>query len=130
LEPVPERGLGAAAAASDLVVFEASARFGEGAIGPAGSRAASAVARHAGVDVWAVTGRGRVLPSPLGRAMLTRLGAAAEADAPWDSADELVPLDLIDQVVGPAGPAPPADVLADIDCPIAPELLRAPPRER
>jgi hypothetical protein len=127
-ERVPGRGLGAAAAAADVVVFEASALFIEGAIAPAGCRAAAAVARHAGVDVWAVAGRGRVLPSRLGRALLERLVASSRLDEPWDAPDELVPLDLIDRVVAPTGPAAPADVLADIDCPIAPELLRAPPR--
>ena len=58
-EEVPPSGLGAAAAASDLVLLEASAIGPDGCLAVAGSRAAAAVARHAGVPVWLVGGVGR-----------------------------------------------------------------------
>ena len=57
-EEVPPSGLGAAAAASDLVLIEASAIGPDGCLAVAGSRAAAAVARHAGVPVWLVGGVG------------------------------------------------------------------------
>ena len=38
--------------------------------------------------------------------------------------DESVPLDLIDQVVGPMGPQSVPDALRRTDCPVAPELFK------
>jgi hypothetical protein len=118
---VPVSGLGAAVAASDLVVLEASAIGATGAVAMAGSHAAAAVASHAGVPVWVVGGIGRVLPAPMWDALRARLDADAD---PWDADDEVVPIDLVTSVVGPRGVQPPADALADGDCPLAPELLR------
>jgi translation initiation factor 2B subunit (eIF-2B alpha/beta/delta family) len=118
---VEEAGLGAAAAASDLVVLEASALGPGGLVATSGSRAAAAVARHAGVPVWAVAGVGRVLPARLWAALAGRLERAGE---PWELVDEIVPLDLVDVVVGPAGAQPPADAVRRADCPVVPELLK------
>ena len=108
LDAVPASGLGAAVTASDIVVFEASA-MGPGAmVAPAGARAAAAVARHAGLPVWAVAGVGRVLPGRLWEALVARL---EEDDEPWLAAEELVPAELVDNVVGPGGVRPTADAI-------------------
>ena len=115
-------GLGAACAAADLVILEASAVGPDGFLGVAGTRAAAAVARSAGVPVWLVVGVGRVLPARVWDALLGRLDLA---DEPWDADDELVPLSLVDHVVGPAGLESVEDMARRCDCPIAPELFKA-----
>jgi hypothetical protein len=81
------------------------------------------VARHAGIPTWVVAGVGRVLPGRLWEAMVRRLDDEAD---PWEAATEVVPLDLADRVVGPAGPQLPSEAVRRADCPIAPELLRIP----
>lgn len=118
---VPLAGLGAAAADADLVLLEASAVGPDAFVGVAGSRAAAAVARTADVPVWMVTGVGRLLPSRMWEALVRLI----DRDEPWERDDELVPLSLVDRVVGPSGPEPVADALRRIDCPVVPELLRA-----
>ena len=117
---VATQGLGAAAAAADVVVLEASAVGPDAFVGVAGSRAAAAVARHDGRPVWLVAGVGRLVPQRVWDALSGLVDAAAE---PWEADDELVPLALVDQVVGPTGPQPVADALKRTDCPIAAELL-------
>jgi hypothetical protein len=117
---VPVSGLGAAAADSDIVVLEASAVGPDGAIAVAGSRAAAAVARHAGVPVWLVAGVGRLVPGRVWRWMVERTCV----DDAWDADEDVVPLDLVDCLVGPDGPEPVADGVKRTDCPIAPELLK------
>ena len=118
---VPPAGLGAAVGASDLVLLEASALGPDGFVAPAGSRAAAAVAGHAGTDVWVVAGAGRVLPGRLWEALTARVEAMGE---PWETPEEVVPLDLATHVAGPAGIGPAAEAPERADCPIAPELLR------
>jgi hypothetical protein len=120
-EEVPTSGLGAAAAAADLVLLEASAIGSTGAIAISGSRAAAAVGRHAGVPVWLVGGVGRVLPGRMWDALLARLDEASE---PWDSDDECLPLDLVDQLCGPDGPEAVVEGVRRVDCPVTPELFR------
>ena len=120
---VPEGGLGAAVAASDLLVLEASALGPGGFVADSGARAAAAVARHAGIPVWVVAGAGRVLPKRLWEALVTRLELDADA---WDADDEVVPIDLADQVVGPRRMTSPDAAVKRADCPIPPELLRLP----
>ena len=119
LDVAPE-GLGAAVAASDLVLLEADAVGPTSALARASSRAAAAVARHAGVAVWLAAGVGRVLPAPMWDALYAR---ADLDDDPWDADDEIVPLDLVDLVATPLGLRPVADVLQAVDCPVAAELL-------
>src|SRR4051812_25485287 len=118
---VDETGLGAAAADSDVVLLEASALGPTGFVALAGSRAAAAVGLHAGAKVWVTAGVGRVLPARLWQALAGRLELAGE---PWEAVDELVPLDLVEQVVGPNGPQSPEDAVRRADCPVAPELLK------
>jgi hypothetical protein len=118
---VPDSGLGAAAAEADLVIVEASAFGPDAFLAASGSRAAAAVAHHAGIPVWAVVGVGRVLPARVWDALVSRLG---EHDDRWDLDDEVVPVDLVDHVVGPKGLETSADTILRTDCPIAPELFK------
>lgn len=119
-ELVDEGAVGAAAAHVDLVLLESFALGPGGFVALAGSRAAAAVARHVGVPVWVVAGVGRVLPARLWEAVARRFDDAA----PWTSEEELVPLDLVDAVVGPDGLRPPAEAVKRADCPVVPELLK------
>ena len=117
---VPAVGLGAAVAESDLVLLEASAIGPDAFLAVSGSRAAAATARHAGVPVWLVGGVGRLLPRRMWEGLVARL----DLEDPWEADDEVVPLDLVDLVVGPGGPEPVADALRRTDCPVAPELFK------
>ena len=121
LDAVPAAGVGAAVAASDLVVFEVSAIGPGGMVAPVGSRAAAAVAHHAGLPVWAVAGVGTVLPKRLWEALASRLD---EDDEPWLASEEIVPLDLVDNIVGPDGVRDTSRAIAGPTCPVAPELLK------
>ncbi len=123
---VDERGVGAAAASADVVLLEAMGLGGpfDSATFSAlsGSRAAASVARLAGRQVWLAAGVGRVLPGRLWDAYAARLDQLGD---PWDNDLELVPLDLVDAVVGPSGMQSCEDTLRRADCPIAPELLKS-----
>jgi hypothetical protein len=118
-EEIPEASTGAAAASSDLVVLEPTAMGAGRLLAPAGSLSAAAVARYAGVPVWAVAGVGRALPGPLWEALVARL----EIEAPWEADVEVVPLDLVDVVLGPGGRTTADRAAARADCGVAPELL-------
>ena len=121
---VPDAGVAAAVAGSDVVVLEASC-LGTGTTGPAGfvaptgSRAAAAVARHAGIPVWLVAGVGRALPARFWDVATASLGG----DEPWEAAEEVVPLDLVDRAIGPDGGRDGADLASRADCAAVPELL-------
>jgi hypothetical protein len=97
---VPGEGLGAAAAAADLVVVEAVAVGPQAVLAPLGARAAAAVAHHAGVPVWAVAGTGRWLPA----AVYDRFVDRRPSPAPWEGVEEQVPRSLVDRLLGPSGP--------------------------
>jgi hypothetical protein len=118
---VPVAGLGAAAAAADLVLLEATAIGPAGFVGVQGSRAAASVAYCAEQPVWLVGGVGRLLPSLLFNALAGRVLAD---DDPWQLDDEVVPLGLLTHMVGPWGVLAPADALDHTDCPMAAELLK------
>jgi hypothetical protein len=117
---VPLAGLGAAVAEADLVVLEASVVAPREFLGVSGSRAAAAVARHAGVPVWLVAGVGRLLPERMWSPIRDRV----IGDEAWDADDEAVPLDLVDRVVGPSGVQEVPDALRRTDCPVTPELFK------
>ena len=119
---VPASGLGAAVAASDLVLLEASAVGPGGLVSIAGARAAAAVGRANDVPVWVVAGVGRLLPTRMWEALAGRLDAMGE---PWELDDEVVPLDGVARIAGPRGVEPVTDALRHIDCPIAPELFKS-----
>ena len=120
---VPESGVGAAVVVCGLVVVEALSAGPDGLLAASGSHAAAAVARSRGIPVWAVAGVGRVLPARLWEAQLSRLDALGHE--PWERPYEVVPADLVDRVVGPDGCRDGADLGTAVDCPVAPELLRA-----
>jgi hypothetical protein len=106
-------------AASEVVLLEASCLGPTGFVAPTGSRAAAAVAKQAGIPVWLVVGVGRALPGRLWDAAIAGLGG----DEPWEEAEELVPLDLVDRTVGPDGGRPAADLAHRSDCAPVAELL-------
>jgi hypothetical protein len=118
---VPLAGLGAAVVASSLVLLESPAIGPDEFLGVAGSRAAAAVARHAGIPVWLVGGVGRLLPQRMWDGLRLRVEGIAD---PWDAHDEVVPLDLVDAIAGPRGVEPVADAIRRTDCPIVPDLFR------
>ena len=122
-EDVPLAGLGAAVADSELVLLEASAIGPDGFVAIAGSRAAAAVGRHGDAPVWLVGGVGRMLPARMWEALVRRVDDGS--CEPWELDEEVVPLELTDHVVGPWGVLDSAEALRRVDCPIAPELLRA-----
>lgn len=119
---VPLAGLGAAVAAADVVLLEAGAASAEGALAVAGSLAAAAVARHQDVPVWLLAGIGRTLPTRVWQALLARWDVS---DEPWEAEDEIVPLALVDRVIGPGGEYAVDAIGSLVDCPIAPELFKA-----
>lgn len=119
---VPLGGTAAAVTAADVVVVEAGAASTEGLLAVAGSYAAAAVARHAGTPVWALVGVGRALPARVWEALISRWDVT---DEPWEALDEVVPLDLLDALIGPDGRLDPGDLVTLVDCPIAPELFKA-----
>jgi hypothetical protein len=118
---VPDRGIAAAAVVADVVLIEAVAAGPSGVLAAPGSHAAAAVAQRAGTAVWGVVPVGRALPERLWRALLERFDAG---DEPWERDAELVPADLLAQVVGPDGLGDPVDGLAGLTCPAAAELFR------
>lgn len=115
-------GMAGAAATCDLVLVETVAVGPEVALVAPGGWAAAAVARAARVPVWAVAGAGRLVPASLWPAVAGRIQGAATA--PWMADHDLLPLDLVDRLVGPKGPEPVADGLVRIDTPDVAELRR------
>ena len=115
-------GLAPAIAASDLVVLDASAFGPREALVDPGGWAAAAVARTSERPVWLVGGRGRGLPTGLWPALQARLGGAARA--PWEHEHDPLPLELVDQVAGPAGLQTVAEAMTTVDTPDAAELRR------
>ncbi len=124
VEDVGDAGLGAAVADADLVILEAGALGPGSFVAAPGSRAAAAVARAAGIPVWLVAGVGRALPARMWHAVEASL--ARNALAVWERSEEVVPLGLCDQIVGPSGLRAPSDDDPQTACPVAPELLRSP----
>ncbi len=120
---VPTSGLGAAVACSDVLLLEAVAVGPTGFVGVSGSLAAATVARHCEVPVWLAAGVGRMLPARMWDALADR--RATRLADPWDLDEEVVPLSLVDGIVGPRGVENPVDALRRTDCPVAPELFEA-----
>jgi len=117
---VPLAGLGAAVANADLVLLEAGAVAPSEFLGVASSLAAASVAKATDVPVWVVAGVGRFLPQRMWEPVRER----TITDETWECDDEVVPLSLVDRIVGPNGPQGVADALRRIDCPIATELFK------
>ncbi len=115
-------GLAGAVSTSELLILDTSAAGPEVALTGPGGWPAAAVARAAEVPVWVVGGAGRLLPGHLWPSLTRRLGGAATA--PWGYDHDLLPLELVDAIVGPKGPESVADGLRRTDTPDAAELRR------
>jgi len=118
---VPMTGVGAAAAACDIVLVEAAIAGPEGAVAASGSLAAAATARHSGAEVWLTVPVGRALPLSMWEFATSSL-RGPEA---WLNDDDIVPIELIDVIVGPDGRGAGDELRLRCDGPVAPELLRA-----
>lgn len=119
--PVPVAGLGSATAGSDLILIEAAAAGPDQAVAVAGSHALAAVAKSAGHEVWLVAGVGTLLPEQMWTGLVRRLDLEPD---PWLSDAEIVPLNLVDQVVVHSGKVPVAAAGLAVDCPVVAELCR------
>lgn len=128
-QSVPLEAIGAALRGSDVpqdvvVALEADAVGPTAALGTPGSLPVAATARALGVPVWLVAPRGRTQPPEVFDAIVARL----ERDAGDDGAEfDLVPLDLVDTLVGPGGVEHDVGAwrarLATPECPVVPELF-------
>ncbi len=106
---------------SSIVLVEASVLGPGAALVEAGSVAAAAVARAAGVPVWLVAGVGRHLPEAYWAEIIDRV---VDPDQPaFLAPHEVLSLGLVDRVVSPDGVALTAE-LAPSTVPVAQELLR------
>jgi hypothetical protein len=112
---LPDGEIGAAGRRCVLALLEATAVGSDSFVAPTGSAALAAAAREAHRPVWLVAGVGRILPGPLYEALVRRIAG--------DDTFEVVPLAAVDEIAGPAGPTPQAQ-LARPSCPVAAELLR------
>jgi len=117
---VRPEGVGAAVRDSDLVLIEASAAGPTEAMSITGAFAAAAIAKQVDVPVWLVAGVGTFLPQRMWDGLVARCDGRED---PWDRDDEIVPLDLIESVIGPKGRTDVAAAVRAIDCPVAPELF-------
>lgn len=117
---IPMTGVGAAAASCDVVLLEAAIAGPEGAVAPSSSLAAAAVAHHAGATVWLTVPVGRALPP----SMWEFATATLRGSEPWENDDDIVPVELIDALIGPIGVRPGDELRLRCDGPVAPELLR------
>ena len=118
---IRDAGVGAAAAAADVVIIDATAVGPEGLIAAAGTRAAAAVARAAGRHVLAAAGAGSVLPTRMWEALVAALDEGCDT---WDAEFEFVPLRSVESIAGPTGVLEPERAASRADCPVAPELVR------
>lgn len=108
--------LGAAVAAADVVLLDAAAVGPDAALAAPGSWPVAAVAHTSGVPVWLVAGVGRVISPGTWPAVTERAGGSTSVDR--------VPGELVDRVVGEAGPEAWVDGLRRGDMPDVAELRR------
>jgi hypothetical protein len=126
-EVVDPAGIGGAVAASDLVLIEALAATPNEVLAVQGSRSAASVAYCSEVPVWLVAGRGRCLPEQMFATVIERAGA--EADAPWRTDTEPMPVALFSHIArdGAVVDVGEARAVLGPECPLAHELLRMSP---
>ncbi len=113
--------IAAAVLAADLVLVEATAAGAGELLASPGSRAAASVAYCSDVPVWAVVGRGRVLPDAGFTSLVERVSAVR---VPWDAEADVVPLALATYLANEHGVSDVAGVRLVAECPLAHELLR------
>jgi hypothetical protein len=131
---VRQGGIGDVAAA-DIVVIEASAIGTTGMVVPASRKALLQAAQASGTPVWVESGVGRLLPPGLWSALGRRLcdprdAASSQARGSRVTAfefpsDVIEPLEGVELVIGPAGPASVSDLntlVTESGCPDPPEL--------
>ncbi|MDZ7675715.1 MAG: hypothetical protein U5K30_11690 [Acidimicrobiales bacterium] len=123
-DEVAPANIGGAVRWSNIVALEASAVGPDGFVSVSGAYAAAAVAAHTDAEVWLVAGEGRLLPERLWASLVDRLDQSAE---PWELDEEVVPLSLVDHVVGPKGRESVEAMLRRTDAPVVPELLKSTP---
>lgn len=99
-----------------VLLVEAGAAGPDGFVAEDGTGDEIAAAREAGVAVWLVVDVGRRLPRPLFDALVARARSPAPAHGTAAPPIEVVAAGSAERVVEPRR----------VDCPVAPELLRAP----
>jgi len=119
-EIVESSRIAAAVLAADLVLVEATAASPTEVMASPGTRAAASVAYCSDVPVWAVVGRGRVLPDAAFASLVERVGAVR---VPWDAEADVVPLALATYLADERGVRGIADAALAPQCPLAHELL-------
>ena len=119
-EIVEPSRLAAAVLVADLVLVEATAAGSGEFLAAPGSRAAASVAYCSDVPVWAVVGRGRVLPDA-GFASL--VGRVSDVRVPWDAEADVVPCALATYLATERGVGEAAGAQLQAECPLAQELL-------
>ena len=119
---VRDAGIGAAAAAADVVLIDATGVGPDGIIAASGSRAAAAVARAAGRHVVVAAGEATVLPARMWEAMTA---GARRAGRPVGRRVRTRPAQPRSRRSScPSGALDPARAVTRADCPVAAELLR------
>lgn len=119
-DEVPPANASGAVKWSNIVLLEASAVGPDAFVAVAGSHAAAAVAAGTDAEVWLVAGEGRLLPERLWTELVDRHDQAGE---PWELDEDIVPLALVDAVIGPRGRESIDAMLRRTDAPVVPELL-------
>lgn len=99
------------------LLLEARAVGGDAAVVTAGAASVVRTVRDQGGQVWLVAPVGRVLPPRLYDALDEAVGSDPEV--------ERIPLLDVNRVAGPTGLDAPGRLARRVDCPVAPELLRA-----
>ena len=121
-QPTDERATPWPLANVDLLILEAEATGDAEALLSLGASAAMAAGHQLEIPVWLVAGLGRVL---LDRMWVGARDLAVHADRGGRGCHDLevTSLDLVDMVVGPAGPHPVTELRFRRECPIVPELF-------
>lgn len=112
---VPGAAVASAALDAQVVLVEALAAGPDAVLAGTGSRAAAAVAADAGVGVWAVLPRGRVLPAGLWASLVSLLEAG-------DTRFEVVPARHISRGIDDVGSGAGLAALGRGACPDVPDL--------
>jgi hypothetical protein len=119
-ELVPFECLGAAVAASDVVIIEALATGSREVLTVGGARGVVETARALSTPTWLVAGVGTRLPEPL----WTGMRAALQVDTDWHAGLDVIDVARFNKVIGPTGVNDDTTVPFTAECPATTELLR------
>ncbi|WP_420450820.1 hypothetical protein [Ilumatobacter sp.] len=125
-EPVEAGFAGAATRSADVVLIEALAMDPQRIVAPSGSSTIAACARASGTPVWLVAGVGRRLPTEFVDVMVAKRDQLLSVRDEWDLDVEVLPADLVTDVVGPTGTRSMGPHAARAECPMSAELLSSP----